>query len=90
MTTPCAPKIICEKESRNAVFSDYVRMAWSQTTFNIEFSQAILLEEGDTEPKCKYLDNVLMSPQQAKLFFLLFKDQLEKYEKAFGEIKVKQ
>ena len=87
MTDTQIPQISHEEDSLNIIYSDYMRMSYSLMTFNLELSLSLPHEEGE-EPKCRYIGTICMSPPQSKILLNLLQDQVTKYEKTFGEIKI--
>ena len=71
-----------EKEAEG-IYSNLAIISHSPAEFIIDFTRIL---PGD--PKAKVLSRVIMTPQHAKLLVSALKDNIQKYESKFGEIKV--
>lgn len=87
MTTPEPPPTagtppVELPEELNAVYSNLVRISHSPSDVVLDFGQILPMQ------KLRVMSRVVMSPIAAKLFFNALKENLERYEAAFGEIRL--
>jgi len=71
-----------EKEAEG-IYSNLALITHSPAEFVIDFSRVM-----PGVPKSKVFARIIMTPQHAKSLMLSLKDNLAKFEKTFGEIKV--
>ena len=71
-----------EKEAEG-IYSNLALITHSPAEFVIDFSRVM-----PGIPKSKVFARIIMTPQHAKSLLHSLKDNLEKFEKAFGEIKM--
>ncbi len=71
-----------EKEAEG-IYSNLAIISHSPAEFIIDFTRIL-----PGVPKAKVLSRVIMTPQHAKLLVSALKDNIQKYESKFGEIKV--
>lgn len=71
-----------EKEAEG-IYSNLALISHSPAEFVIDFTRLL-----PGLPKTKVFARIIMTPQHAKSFLGALKDNVEKYEKQFGEIKV--
>jgi hypothetical protein len=69
-------------EDLNAVYSNLVRISHSPSDIVFDFGQVLPLQ------KPRVMERVVMSPIGAKLFFIALKENLARYEAAYGEIRI--
>ena len=70
------------EEIAEGIYSNLAMIAHSNSEFVIDF---IRLMPG--VPKAKVKSRIVITPEHAKRFLLALKDNIEKYEAAFGPIK---
>lgn len=70
------------EEIAEGIYSNLAMIAHSNSEFVIDF---IRLMPG--VPKAKVKSRIIITPEHAKRFLLALKDNIEKYEAAFGAIK---
>jgi hypothetical protein len=70
------------EEIAEGIYSNLAMIAHSNSEFVIDF---IRLMPG--VPKAKVKSRIVITPEHAKRFLLALKDNIEKYETAFGTIK---
>jgi hypothetical protein len=70
------------EEVAEGIYSNLAMIAHSNSEFVIDF---IRLMPG--VPKAKVKSRVVITPEHAKRFLMALKDNIEKYESAFGPIK---
>ncbi len=73
-----------EKESEG-VYSNFVLISHSSAEFIIDFTRML-----PGVPKTKVFARIIMTSQHAKSFSEALKENIEKFEKEFGEIKIPQ
>ena len=71
-----------EKEAEG-IYSNLVLITHSPAEFVVDFSRVM-----PGIPKSKVFARIIMTPQHAKSLLLSLKDNIEKFEKTFGEIKI--
>ena len=71
-----------EKESEG-IYSNLAIITHSPAEFVIDFTRVL-----PGVPKAKVLARIITTPQHAKLLQNALKDNIEKFEKTFGEIKI--
>ena len=71
-----------EKEAEG-IYSNLAIITHSPAEFVIDFTRVL-----PGVPKAKVLSRIITTPQHAKLLMNALKDNIEKYEKTFGEIKI--
>jgi len=71
-----------EKESEG-IYSNLALITHSSAEFIIDFTRLV-----PNVPKAKVYARIIMTPQHAKSLIKALEDNLEKYEKQFGEIKL--
>lgn len=71
-----------EKEAEG-IYSNLAIITHSPAEFVIDFTRVL-----PGVPKAKVLARIITTPQHAKLLQNALKDNIEKYEKTFGEIKI--
>ena len=75
---------LSEKESEG-IYSNFVLISHSPAEFIIDFTRML-----PGIPKAKVFARIIMTPQHAKSFSKALTENLEKFEKEFGEIKIAQ
>lgn len=70
------------EEIAEGIYSNLAMIAHSNSEFVIDF---IRLMPG--VPKAKVKSRIVITPEHAKRFLLALKDNIDKYETAFGQIK---
>jgi len=71
-----------EKEAEG-IYSNLAIITHSPAEFVIDFTRVL-----PGVPKAKVHARVIMTPQHAKLFLGALKENIEKYESKFGEVKI--
>ena len=71
-----------EKEAEG-IYSNLAILTHSPAEFVIDFTRVL-----PGIPKAKVLARIITTPQHAKLLLNALKDNIEKYERSFGEIKI--
>jgi hypothetical protein len=71
-----------EKEAEG-IYSNLAIITHSPAEFVIDFTRVL-----PGVPKAKVLSRIITTPQHAKLLLNALKENIEKYEKAFGEVKL--
>ncbi|GMU86257.1 MAG: hypothetical protein AMXMBFR48_14990 [Ignavibacteriales bacterium] len=71
-----------EKEAEG-IYSNFAIITHSPAEFVIDFTRIV-----PGVPKAKVFSRIITTPQHAKMFMRALKDNLDKYESRFGEIKV--
>ena len=71
-----------EKESEG-IYSNFVLISHSAAEFIIDFTRML-----PGVPKTKVFARIIMTPQHAKSFSEALKENINKFEKEFGEIKI--
>ena len=71
-----------EKEGEG-IYSNLAILTHSPAEFVIDFTRVL-----PGAPKAKVLARIITTPQHAKLLLNALKDNIEKYERTFGEIKI--
>ena len=71
-----------EKEAEG-IYSNLAIITLSPAEFIIDFTRIL-----PGVPKAKVFSRVIMTPQHAKLLVSALKDNIQKYESKFGEIKI--
>jgi len=71
-----------EKEAEG-IYSNLAIITHSPAEFVIDFTRVL-----PGIPKAKVLSRIITTPQHAKLLLNALKDNIEKFEKSFGEIKI--
>lgn len=71
-----------EKEAEG-IYSNLAIITHSPAEFVLDFTRVL-----PGVPKAKVHARVIMTPQHAKLLLNALKDNIEKYEKKFGEVKL--
>ncbi|MFY9578427.1 MAG: DUF3467 domain-containing protein [Gaiellaceae bacterium] len=71
-------------------YSNSVLIWFSQSDVAFEFSQIYASGPAGSPPTVQsvLIDRLVMSPQHAKSFFQLFRQQIEAFESQFGEIAI--
>jgi len=70
-----------EKEAEG-IYSNLALITHSAAEFVVDFTRLV-----PGVPKSKVYARIIMTPQHAKSFLNALRDNIEKYEKQFGEIK---
>ncbi|MBN2426374.1 MAG: DUF3467 domain-containing protein [Calditrichaceae bacterium] len=65
------------------IYSNLVLITHSPAEFVIDFTRVL-----PGKPKAKVYSRIIMAPQHAKSLSLALQDNIDKYEKQFGEIKI--
>ncbi|HOJ17915.1 MAG: DUF3467 domain-containing protein [Ignavibacteriales bacterium] len=73
-----------EKEAEG-LYSNLAIITHSPAEFIIDFTRIV-----PGVPKAKVLSRIITTPQHAKMFLRALKENIERYESRFGEIKVDQ
>ncbi len=73
-----------EKEAEG-IYSNLAIITHSPAEFIIDFTRVV-----PGVPKAKVHARIITTPQHAKMFLNALKDNIEKYEARFGEIKLEQ
>ena len=73
---------LSEKEGEG-IYSNLAIITHSTAEFVIDFTRIL-----PGVPKAKVFSRIIMTPQHAKLLAAALKDNIQKYESKFGEIKV--
>lgn len=71
-----------EKEGEG-IYSNLAIISHSPAEFVIDFTRVL-----PGVPKAKVFARVIMTPQHAKMLLAALRENIEKYERAFGEIRV--
>jgi hypothetical protein len=71
-----------EKEAEG-IYSNFALISHSPAEFVIDFTRML-----PGIPKAKVFARIIMTPQHAKSFLKALQDNIQKYEKQFGEIKL--
>ncbi len=71
-----------EKEAEG-IYSNFAIITHSPAEFVIDFTRIV-----PGVPKAKVFSRIITTPQHAKMFMRALKDNLDKYESRFGEIRV--
>jgi hypothetical protein len=71
-----------EKESEG-IYSNFVLISHSPAEFVIDFTRML-----PGVPKTKVYARIIMTPQHAKSFSKALNENIDKFEKEFGEIKI--
>ena len=71
-----------EKEAEG-IYSNLAIITHSPAEFVIDFTRVL-----PGVPKAKVFSRIITTPQHAKLLLNALKDNIEKFEKSFGEIKI--
>jgi hypothetical protein len=71
-----------EKEAEG-IYSNLAIITHSPAEFVIDFTRVL-----PGVPKAKVLSRIITTPQHAKLLLNALRENIEKYEKMFGEIKI--
>jgi len=71
-----------EKEAEG-IYSNLALISHSPAEFVIDFTRML-----PGVPKTKVYARIIMTPQHAKSFLQALKDNVDKYEKQFGEVKL--
>src|SRR5574341_2622442 len=71
-----------EKEAEG-IYSNLAIITHSPAEFVIDFTRVL-----PGIPKAKVLSRIVMTPQHTKMLLNALKDNIDKYEKKFGEIKI--
>ncbi len=71
-----------EKESEG-IYSNFVIISHSPAEFVLDFTRML-----PGVPKTKVYARIIMTPQHSKSLFAALKENIEKFEKEFGEIKM--
>lgn len=75
---------IGEKEAEG-MYSNLAIISHSPSEFVIDFTRIL-----PGVPKAKVHSRIIMTPSHAKMLLFAMKDNIEKYERMFGEIKIHQ
>lgn len=67
------------------IYSNFVIVSHSPSEFVVDFTRLL-----PGLKKAKVYSRIILAPVHAKLLMRTLKDNIEKYEKKFGEIKVEQ
>lgn len=82
------------ESSKSLFYADNISMVHSRDNFVIDFRQTIpQMDNIEGRTNLSFVsrhETILLSPSLIKIFFNMLKDGLEKYEKEFGEIKIKK
>jgi hypothetical protein len=83
--TPQSQQINIELNEKEAegIYSNLAIITHSPAEFVIDFTRIL-----PGVPKAKVFSRIIMTPQHARLFMNALRDNIEKYESKFGEIKV--
>jgi len=73
---------LTEKEAEG-IYSNFVLISHSAAEFIIDFTRML-----PGVPKTKVFARIIMTPQHAKSFSEALKENISKFEKEFGEIKM--
>lgn len=73
---------IGEKEAEG-IYSNLAIISHSPSEFVIDFIKIL-----PGVPKAKVQSRIIMTPSHAKMLLFALRDNLEKYERAFGEVKL--
>ena len=73
---------LTEKEAEG-IYSNLAIITHSPAEFVIDFTRVL-----PGVPKAKVFSRIITTPQHAKLLMNALKDNIEKFEKSFGEIKI--
>lgn len=68
------------EEQKIGMYADVTRIGMSPNTFSFEFAQALPPQANQQKPIAKMMVRIVMSPEHAKLFFNLFKENLQLFE----------
>lgn len=71
-----------EKEAEG-IYSNLALISHSPAEFVVDFTRMV-----PGVPKARVYARIIMTPQHAKSFLFALQDNIEKYEKEYGEIKV--
>lgn len=71
-----------DKEAEG-IYSNFVLISHSPAEFVFDFTRMV-----PGVPKTKVYARIIMTPQHAKSLFMALKENIEKFEKEFGEVKV--
>ncbi len=72
-----------EKEQAEGIYSNIVIVSHSPSEFIMDFARIM---PGVNE--AKVYSRIVMTPQNAKMFLKTMEDNIKRYEKQFGEIKI--
>ncbi len=72
-----------EKDALEGVYSNFFWVMHSPSEFLLDFGRFL-----PGFPKPKVYTRVVMTPHHFKRFFMLIRENLEKYESQYGEIKL--
>jgi hypothetical protein len=87
MADPIQRKLkITHAESYHELYANNSNLRVSNWDFFFEFGKVLNVTETEVEARAEI--GVFMSPQQAKAFIKLCLENLENYEKSFGEIAI--
>ncbi|MFH1539720.1 MAG: DUF3467 domain-containing protein [bacterium] len=74
---------VLDPDAKIGKYSNFVQIQHTPLDFRMDFAQVV------PEDKKYYVNSrIFMSPQHAKLFANAMVDNIQKYERQFGEIKV--
>lgn len=73
------------EEAGQGVYSNFVIVSHSPSEFVLDFTRIL-----PGLKKAKVYSRIILAPTHAKLLLRTLKDNIEKYEKRFGEIKVEE
>jgi len=77
-------RVTLTENARKGEYSNFVKIQHSAVDFRFDFSQMIA-DEGEAIVHTR----IFMSPVHAKLFMKAIADNVDKYEKQFGDIQLK-
>ncbi|MBM4169319.1 MAG: DUF3467 domain-containing protein [Ignavibacteria bacterium] len=72
-----------DEKSGEGVYSNLAIITHSPAEFVIDFTRVL-----PGLPKAKVHARIIMTPQHAKMLLGALKDNIEKYERKFGEVKI--
>lgn len=72
-----------DEKSGEGIYSNLAIITHSPAEFVIDFTRVL-----PGLPKAKVHARIIMTPQHAKMLMGALKDNIEKYERKFGEIKI--
>ncbi len=72
-----------DEKSGEGIYSNLAIITHSPAEFVIDFTRVL-----PGLPKAKVHARIIMTPQHAKMLLGALKDNIEKYERKFGEIKI--
>ncbi len=77
-----------------AFFCDAITVVHNPSKFVFDFKQTVpLIDQGEEQGRISFVTrhkSIIMDPYLAKELMFILKNNIEKYEKQFGEIKLKK